>query len=696
MQKAISACVVALFAVGLTWVFWWPLWEGGGVIGGDLYPYYFPQKAVLADALAESSIPFWNPLVGFGYPILGESQTGALYPVYLVLYRLLDINSAYNFSQLLHYVIAFVSTYGVARRIGLSWWPSLLAAVTFVYGWFPARICLEWAIVGGAWSVAFLWAETVFLQSKNRRSLAAMSLILGLNLLAGHYNLAFITILLAAVWPWLIPIDSDEGKAPLTVSLLAVAGSLLLGFAIAGVQIVPTWELKTVSQRQEEAIAFTPTYGHLPPSAISQLWMPWSWHAGEMTTDEYLVEANWLSVPDSTNQVEAYIYVGILPLVLAILGATLPSRGQLSGVQWRWWLICVVGLLMATGWPTYWLADVPGIGFFRGPGRYSMISAFAIAILAANGFQSLIEARNLSKRSTNVVGFIIVLMVVGDLWAASRKFQIGSNPFWMRQVFYATLLDDPPIKHREESELREYFGQHDDNVRLYAPGQNVPTLLDVSSLPVYLGLGPAIYETEAVRIDFMESSTDEIQKERQRLDQLGVTHLLLEHSIDETAWNVKLESRSVDALLNRAFGRRDPFYFYSVTDASGRCHVLENPNAVVTLNVSPNEVVAEVSNSAGGTLELRDLNYPGWVCTSHEELESELYRTVKLDGAEDGSPEFVRWEFRPRSILIGSILSGLGLIGAVLFPIWIGRFTRDEAVDGSSAQGEKTSHSDTE
>ncbi|TWT57340.1 hypothetical protein KOR42_07000 [Thalassoglobus neptunius] len=685
MQKAISACVVALFAVGLTWVFWWPLWEGGGLIGGDLYPYYFPQKAVLADALANTEIPFWNPLVGFGYPVLGESQTGALYPVYLILYRFLDINSAYNFSQLLHYVIAFVSTYGVARRLGLGRWPSLLAAVTFVYGWFPARICLEWAIVGGAWSIAFLWAETVFLQSRNRWSLAAMSLILGLNLLAGHYNLAFITILLAAVWPWLISRRESDQPGLKVTKLIAIAGALMLGFAIAGVQIIPTWELKSVSQRQEEAVAFTPTYGHLPPAAISQLWTPWSWYAGEMTTDEYLVEANWLAVPDSTNQVEAYVYCGILPLVLAILGIFFRSHGQLSGVQWRWWGIFVVGLLMATGWPTYWLADVPGIGFFRGPGRYSMISAFAVAILAGNGFQSLVSQRNSSKRTKNVFGLVVVLIVVGDLWVASRKFQVGSSPFWMRQVFYATLLDDPPITYRDESELREYFRQLDGNVRLYAPGQNMPTLLGVSSLPVYLGLGPAIYETQAVRVDLMEAAPERIQEERSRLEQLGVTHILSEHPLNETLWNVNLESRPVDALLNRAFGRREPFYFYSLTDASGRCHVPEDPDAVVTLSVSPNEVIAEVNNSSGGTLELRDLNYPGWVCTSHEELDSELYRTVKLTGGDEEVPERVRWVFRPRSHFLGAILSSLGLIGMIFFPIWIGRFINSKEKAVSSA-----------
>ena len=40
-----------VFAVSilLTTLFWGPLWVGYGFIGGDLYPYFFPQKAFLAD-----------------------------------------------------------------------------------------------------------------------------------------------------------------------------------------------------------------------------------------------------------------------------------------------------------------------------------------------------------------------------------------------------------------------------------------------------------------------------------------------------------------------------------------------------------------------------------------------------------------------------------------------------------------------
>ena len=53
-------------AVGLTVIFWGPLWEGGGLIGGDLYTYFFPQKVYYAAHLQQGELPFWNNLAGHG------------------------------------------------------------------------------------------------------------------------------------------------------------------------------------------------------------------------------------------------------------------------------------------------------------------------------------------------------------------------------------------------------------------------------------------------------------------------------------------------------------------------------------------------------------------------------------------------------------------------------------------------------
>lgn len=692
----VIGCVVLACGVGLTWIFWQPLWAGAGLIGGDIYPYYFPQKACLADALQKGEIPLWNSLVGFGYPTLGESQTGVLYPFHLLLYSQFDLNMAYNVSQLLHYILAFVATWALARRLGLSTGGGLYAATAFVYGWFPARICLEWAIIGGAWFVAILWAVTVYLQTRQLWALAVAALFLGMDLLAGHYNLAFITVLVMLCLPFLVSIPAAGGSKNPTVRtasvrMLSVCLCVAMGFAVAAVQLLPSWELKTKSQRQEVNDAFAPTYGHLPPLAISQLWQPWSWHAQEETADQLLANAKWGAVPNATNQAEAFVYCGLLTMVLIVTGCLGPAWRESMHLDrpGGWLFLGGMGLVFATGWPTYYLSNVPGFGFFRGPGRYSMVTVLAFAIVAGAVLDAIFRQLRLRWLSQLYMTALLIGLLVADLWSVAHQYSFGESPYFGRRVFYATMVDTPPISFREQSELRKFFQEYGDNARLYAPGQNVPTLLGVSSLPVYLGLGPEIYETDAVRFDFQNLDEEQRKRDSQRLREFGVTHLLLENPINESVWNVTLLAELQDALLNRAFGRREPYYFYAVNSALGRAYVAEHPEIHVDLESTSNEVsvtlnAPETMNGEEVEIVLTDLNYPGWKADC-DETDRSLFRGCRVAIGPDSESTKIVWSYRPRSVLTGAVISACALILTLLTPILGGKIRRKRSLKEASS-----------
>jgi hypothetical protein len=664
----------------LTWIFWGPLWRGGGLVGGDTYAYYFPQKVLLAESLKAGVLPLWNPYVGFGYPVLGESQTAVLYPPNLLLYRLFDPNTAYNVNQLLHYVLAFGATWGLARRWGLRPGGALLTAGVFIFGWFPARICHEWAIIGGAWFALTLWVVTGYLSDRSRRSLLLFSLCLGLSLLAGHYNLAFIT-LLTVIGLWCLvpsPIVSKQAAsdpppprstAPFSPrSLLPLLTAVTCGFLIAAAQLVPSWELKVHSQRQAAGDLFSPTYGHLPPEAISQLWLPWSWYAGEETMDEALGRSRFLSVPDATNQVEAQLYLGLVPfaLILLVLFVGRLRRDQTLKRPLVWCVLGLVSLIFATGWPTYWLSDLPGFGYFRGPGRYSIVAALAGALLAGSAFDAVSQRYFRSGTGRALLTTFVLAVTMCDLWAASRQYEFGTSPFIGRQVFYATLVDDPPLNHLPESPLRRYFRDHP-QARLYASGPNVPSLLGASSLPTYLGLGPQVYETDAVRVDFSTTEPGEIDDAADRLRGLGVTHLLLESPLDPSRWPVQPLGDLVDPFLNRALARRDPYHFYELADSSGRVFLDDqqgNAARVLSIETEPNRVRVEVASREPGRLVLADLAWPGWEVTAGGRdagTHRDLFRVAEFEPGPDGTVT-IEWTYRPLSFRLGGLLSLAGIV----------------------------------
>jgi hypothetical protein len=192
-QMLCRALGVSAAAIGLTLVFWLPLWKGGGLIGGDTLTYFFPQKTYLSDQLAHGHLPLWNNLSGHGYPVIAESQTGLCYPPTLLLYWLADVNTAYNANFILHYIVGFVFAWLYATRVGLSPVAAGLAALVFVYGWFPPRMHFEWSFLTGVWLPVVLWCAESFLQTQRRAYLLLLSLSMALQLLAGHFALAFIT-----------------------------------------------------------------------------------------------------------------------------------------------------------------------------------------------------------------------------------------------------------------------------------------------------------------------------------------------------------------------------------------------------------------------------------------------------------------------------------------------------------------------
>ena len=840
-----SVATTFIIAVVLTLLFWGPLWWGYGFVGGDLYPYFFPQKAFFSDRLHAGEFPLWNNLNGFGYPVLGESQTGAAYPPHVVAYYWLDVNTAYNVEHLLHYVLCFVATWLFARRVGLGASGSALMALVFTYGWFPPRACLEWAIVTGAWLPVALWCVESFLQTRWWRYAIGLSLALGLQLLAGHFHLAFITqMVVVAYGGWrlcgsgcfvsaLVPSPrlcgerarvrgpSDEyalhakwtsasqpstinsqpltgspphpnplppkaggegtgqGKAeePLTLTLspqgrdegtrrrlvapmLVLVSSIVAGFLLAAVQLLPAWELKTRSSRAAVGGEHDPAYGHLPPLYVSQLVAPFWWYSPIANQDNSLIRDvaefgapwHWFgphhdleaavqqtkfgALRTGTNKVEAHLYCGLVPLGLAIWwvllgrkpraqplsggrkspgssrrkqtlisGAVVDETSERGGVsplvlQKRadaqepgdlrpplgmnvlgmtergmsargevlfWTIAGLIALVYATGWLLPVARYIPGFNFFRGPGRYGIVTTWAIALLAARGFEALLERRELLGRRV-VIG-LVFWSTCGDLWLVSRM------------VTNVVMVSHPAISFREQSHVRKLLLAEPLAPRLYCPGQNVGTLLGVSCLPVYLGIAPKEYADAKFSGAGMPKPTSDgspilADDEFSRwLRSSGVTHVLSFDPLDESSWHATRLWKGIDEMLNRAWGRREPIYLYRLqADESGELpsrvwlpallddHVRNEPaTAVVRAQREANQIVVDVDTGEGGVLGLRELEYPDWSVSTKKEPSvagSHGFRFASVPGG----VQRITWTYRPRSVMFGAAISLLTLL----------------------------------
>jgi len=439
----LSTCGLAL---GLTLAFWLPIWSGAGFVGGDVYSYFFPQKVIYSESLHAGELPLWNARAGFGYPLLAESQTGIFYPPNLLLYRMLDPHSAFHVSFLLHYFAAFVFASAAARCLGLGLLPSWLTALVYVYGWFPPRTCVEWAIIGGAWLPAALWCAESFLSTRLWRFAIGLSGVLAVQLLAGHFQIAWFTLLLltaylpARVW-WFggegakariqeaaaVRISDADGRQPCRRSwrLTVVAFlAMFCGMSLAAVQLVPTYELKLRSQRAVVGKEHELDFGAIPPWYWTQVFTPSYWYSPLTDREAAFRESPPLG-HSRTNSAEAHLYFGVAPLLLVLISIggvlrDLATKRRIERPILFWILIATASWLYTSGWLLPVTRNLPGFSYFQGAGRYGLMTTFAAAMLAGTVVDRFLREPEVSWKTA-------VVVLIGAIWSLSVWFLLGDD-----------------------------------------------------------------------------------------------------------------------------------------------------------------------------------------------------------------------------------------------------------------------------
>ena len=665
-RETLSVLALAIF---LTVVFWEPLWTGGGLIGGDTYTYFFPQKQFFAERLHDGEFPLWNNRSGFGYPLIAESQTGAFYPPHLLIYPLLDVNEGYNAVQILHYILAFIFTWLLAREVDLKPFGAILAALIYVYGWFPPRMCLEWAIIGGTWLPLSLWWLERFLKTSHWRYLSGLSVTVGMQLLAGHFNLAFITLVLLVLFLGLRLCFANERLARnIAASRLKFAGLVFgfiaIGFGIAAAQLAPTWDLKQLSQRQSvaEGPDFDPAYGHIPPLYLSQIvasW--WFWYSPDINLNQALSQLAFLSSPAATNHTEAHLYFGLVPLL--VLAAALVSVRHRTAVLNRftamWLLVSLAGVVYATGLLVPFAQHLPGFGFFRGPARWGILAALGVGLIAGKATGSVLQNRSSVKRI--IVCWAVFVLTAADLWYVSQ----------VESVTVVALLKQSPLTNVEQSSVRKILDDYPGTPRVYGPGPNLLNLLGHASVPEYLGIGPAEYYDDTLKAPPFEGLTPGFITWCRKA---GITHVVTFENPHATAGfsgqdvrGTRLVWRGPDPFLNPSWARgfNEPIYLTEILNSRGRVAFAKaRPGQSTELTTCrANSVTIEAVSEKPETVVLTDLYFPGWTVTVDGEP-AEGYRFEGIFRAVDvpAGSHTIEWSYHPTSVRNGLWVSALSFL----------------------------------
>ena len=397
---------IAMLAGVLAWL--WPIGPGGRMpVGGDATQFSEGLMAFLRASILARRLPLWNDLWGLGFPGVAESQMGAFYPPHLLFYGLLPTEIASTSSLVLHTLWGALGASWAARRFGTSEAGAALAGFAWATcGFFLIHLPHQWGYTVGSW-MPWAWglAWQVARGTGSRRTPWLLSATLALQILPGHFQLAFATEV-GALGLALAGGGRSIGRR--VAVLLSVAGMVPL----AAMQLWPTLRLAMLSGSQRDfdylsGFATSPVHfiNYIAPGLFhrSPLWRPVAWDTFHTSPEEVLG------------------YVGLVPLFLA-LGAIV--RGWRGDPAIRA-LAIVGGLTVAFSLGPYapgfeWLIRLPGFSFFRAPARWGLATSLALAILAGRGFDACPgwPRAGRSARRFAVAGGLAVLAVVLGFEAA--------------------------------------------------------------------------------------------------------------------------------------------------------------------------------------------------------------------------------------------------------------------------------------
>lgn len=440
LRRATRPALLTLLDVLLLALFWlfflWPILVAKDhLIPYDLIDQHYMFQAFIHRALAAGESAWWSPDILGGYPIVADPLTALFYPPNAAMHLLTrgDFLPYYRMEvQLaLHLLWAAIGAYALARVLTGSRMGGLVAGLVFAFGGF-----FVWHLphLSPLSSLSWLpWVLFAYYLAVTRRSLVWVALgavAFGMLVLAGHamtilqagYLIGTLAVVVAA-----LSYRNDPSRAAWAFGSGIAIG--LLGIGLAAIQLLPSWELSGETSRA--GLLWAEASG----SSFRPLWL--------LTA----IVPDYFAPPDAPlywatgDPAETNIYLGLIPLFLAVLGIVSAGRHERR----------LVGGIVAAGAVALVLAFgshgliyrlvfeiAPGFGHVRRPGNFIAVVGLAVALLAAFGVRALEQRYSADgPRSARLFGRLLLAggaLLLAGLAAAALRRSGADDPLWHERL----------------------------------------------------------------------------------------------------------------------------------------------------------------------------------------------------------------------------------------------------------------------
>lgn len=408
----------------------------------DLILENYQWKSFVRQQIALGEVPLWNPHQFSGIPFLAAGQHSALYPL-SVIYYIMPLWLAYGWFTVANLWLAGVFMFLFARGLGIGRAGALLAGIIYQFcGTVIASVVFQMMIGALPWLPLMLLMSEFIIRQKvvfGRKTaipwVTIGAIALALNILAGHVEITLYSLLITGFYAGIRWLHDAMSKREAVFRKAAwLLAMVILGFGLGAIQFIPLYDFVQTNWRAERSSYETvASYAHVPRDVL-QFIMPnfygnpshhsyFDVFTGE--TVQLQRHTDW----GIKNYVEGALYLGILPLLLAvyavvdrIMWTMAQGRSKLMQTfmaeppyRMIFGTMALLSLSFAFGLPTYRLIyALPGFNQLNSPFRWVFALTVAVAILAAFGLDAL-QRRAAEKVSRGEIRTGLVIMGAGIL-----------------------------------------------------------------------------------------------------------------------------------------------------------------------------------------------------------------------------------------------------------------------------------------
>ncbi len=733
----VGPLLVTIITVG----FWWKLvltseftWLNSPDLARQVLPWYQFE----ASEWHHGRVPLWDPNLWFGQPLIGQTNQGVASPLSWLFYAT-PLRDGYINLRWMHWYFVFIhlvaalSAYWLCRDLGCSLGASLVGSTLYADGGFFAST--DWPqMLNGA-----VWAPLVFLfllravRGKRPWSSAALSgLFLGISWLSGHHNTpTFISLAVAGTWLFFI---FREGRPNFRFGFLAAVALAITGL-VGALQLLPSAEYAKlairwvnmpapVEWRTKVAYLVHSTYGLRPLSILGLVFAGWHSYTSAFVGVTGLALAligmaarwRWLAV-------RVFTFVGLGGILFSlvkynvlhgILWAVLPlvDKARTPGMAVVVFN-CAAAALAA--WGVDSLLDTNcGIHLRRG---IRALVLLAVVLFAAIVFIELLKGFPSNGDERPVITLIAALLLAGLLRLCQNRSLRGGGVATLALLLIMMELGNQggyyySSKYEEKREdFLKPLTQNSDVVEFLRKQQGVFRVeVDHNAYPPNFGDFHGIQETAG----FVASITKIFDRHEvfssEFLRLAGVRYFISPKPKNSDYREVFRGAdglniyESPDALprtflaskaekLNEpdkagAWLRRPEFQARTQTFVTGNAPQLggcEDPGSARVLHYSSGSVRISADARCRSMVVLTDTFYPGWKATvdGRDAGIYDAYAVFRGVVVEPGS-HVVEFRYRPPSVILGAILTGLGLLLVLGLCVWERRRPENFALHAES------------